>query len=1168
MEPGSIHRHICSFRELSLFYTSFPTSKKRLHLLLNENDALDREIRPLVEAIDYWEASLSRLPEPWGTYDPRAALLDGNNSTMPSKSPDLTWNTEQIPPSVSSKLVAYTTALGLCDILKLRARGPNLRERIVRHARRPGWIGNSKVCSHSLRVSVNRVRCEHESFIVSALEPATTAKDALDPTIRLANEIMSVELTSENAHIVHNFATIAFAISVMLKGYLEVPENLRLQTFGDTASLQTVLRRAAQYRRPLQLAVGYTILIAFADMMLSKDLLQYSDILLNTKRRGSDKPASIQRLELDTWDAVMSIVHGEVTPLQAYRSLMARWRQEKAIESLTEDESNFFAGDASIKAPRPPHLDHMFFTVLAEPLAPEVSLPKAALRHAHLLGSVSPTQYTLAIPAAPSANVGKENTSPVAPVGAQELHVTVPARPAANAPLSRIPLQESTGSSSVGQRGASVSDEDERAACANGAARKRTGPPPLASIGPRKSARLSTHQASASSSSAQPVSYAEAQVRRKSKKVAKGNESTNALNRIREPIDYHALIAQDKEALESLRSKLGLPSVLNAVKAPRINLEGPVNRYRPEHPVRIEAWDADRKRHEIELVFSTEEDNDTWGLIAAAELNCRVETDDGPLPLFIVGRGQKKAGRKSAFHLIPYSNSDKPDDAAQVQSLLRGRPVIVASGNKQLIVPWNFRSMESVVDAEKDVEIRDLSLAVPRDGSARVRSGTLRDVCYAGLLPLQNRRPLNAVNIPKHTSCGLPETPEDSGIRALHRTCDDHGCSKALPADSLRFGSVATTGAHELWQIAGHGFGTAIEVAIGRRLLVVATPKDERLSSSLNLWSDEDLNNAMLDLSRCHVETIVAQAGDKVIMQPNTAYASYTIDNTLCHGGYFLATSTLQLSIHGAIHAFFNSRSSTSFGHHVFEQQMNSLAAFFYRTLVLGDARELDEGHIPDVSTPQGLEDLIRFACGIFTLTIITPSTYMVTEDVALIRALEKAGVSLEEALDKYDISKTSYENRRQTVINRGRIIATLKHVFAKLTVQCGDRTLLDPWKDLFIPSLAWLLYALEDYHDRSTRSRQSTQNESNFLPSKEQFDRHIISAANQWPELLKGLSELKEQQDVVDSTEWIFPPDLHVSAKPLNAHVELQTRSEVYECGFSVLDTLYFYNRERYLKM
>lgn len=476
--------------------------------------------------------------------------------------------------------------------------------------------------------------------------------------------------------------------------------------------------------------------------------------------------------------------------------------------------------------------------------------------------------------------------------------------------------------------------------------------------------------------------------------------------------------------------------------------------------------------------------------------------------------------------------------------------------------------MESVSDAEKDVEIRDLSLAVPRDGLARVRSGTLRDMCYAGLLPLQNRRPLNAVNIPKHTSCGLPETPEDSGIRALHRTCDDHGCSKALPADSLRFGSVATTGAHELWQIAGHGFGTAIEVAIGRRLLVVATAKDERLSSSLNLWSDEDLNNAVLDLSRCHVETIVVQAGDKVIMQPNTAYASYTIDNTLCHGGYFLATSTLQRSIHGAIHAFFNPRSSASLEHHVFEQEMNSLAAFFYRTLVLGDARELDEGHIPDVSTLQGLEDLIRFACGIFTLTIIAPSTYMVTEDVALIRALEKAGVSLGEALDKYDISETSFENRRQAVINCGRITATLKHVFAKLTVQCGDRTLLDPWKDLFIPSLAWLLYALEDYHDRSTRSRQSTQNESNFLPSKEQFDRHIISAANRWPEVLKALSELKEQQNVVDSTDWTFPPNLHVSAKPLNAHVELQTRSEVYESGFSVLDTLYFYNRERYLKM
>ncbi|KAF6754402.1 hypothetical protein DFP72DRAFT_1170144 [Ephemerocybe angulata] len=1188
-------RHASSYRELCLFYTRFPTSKSRLVNALDLSNPKDKVIESLARAVDLWEEGF-RFRSPWGDWDGRMALKDDKHPIMPVESPKPSFGTQEVPISVSAKLLAYTTALGFLDIHKLRTGEPELREGILRHARRPGWIGKSKALKSifDLKSRLTSVMRD-ESELAHAIQNFDSSDSTtVDPTVSVANQIITLESQTGCLICVHNLAVIAFAVSVMLKGHLEVPENLPL--LGASGQVQTFLSKVLQYRRPLQMAVGYTSLIAFSDKMLSRESLNLSALLLDAKRRGSSKPRIISKLENQTWQAIMNIATGEMTAYEGFRALMGYWRKRGTVDKLTEDDSAFFFGD-TISLPRPGHLDHMFFTVLAEKPPPNLSLPPAALPHIHMVGDVRPKQYKeLARPtkvrrkAAVTAPVASPPSSPIEePTSSSSPAVpsrkrTAPAaiavvQPRKSARLStdstvqtvdrsRVPL--AAVAAPVAPRSSSVNHS-------HAAVRARLGAvtAPVASL-PSSPIEHPTSSSSAPSRKRRTsASVAVVQPRRLSTQTAVLSQGESSRPRPRRkqpakpswdrstPIDFPAFKEQDLEVLLPIGIEFmgtGLDTSISLEKD-RIDLEEPLSEQYKD-PLRITAWNANAEPREVELTFSTKEDYDCWAAIARAEQKSRVMEDGERKPLFACRDGnimtRENTLRESAFYLL--SHDDKLLKSPHLlQFRLRKRSIVV-HGYSDFLLKWDSEGMETVGDTGEIVQIHDLSIPVDEDHTPRLRTGTLKDVLLAGRKP---PRPLNAISLPKAKNYGLSLTPEATDMRALQRTRKLPGCSEAFPADELRFGLVATAGAHHPPHIDSRGLGTVVDIGIGQKLWAIIYPKDKRLSSSTTFWSHEKLDIRKIDFSQFYVEIMLLSAGNRLIMRSNTIHAVYTTENAICHGGHYLATTTLTDAIHGAVHSFFEGRIATNVDHPVFEQQMTSIAAYFYHHLVELNDRD-DGGYMLNPYTRQGFEDLIRFACGIQILGIVSPSMYTETDDPVVIKMLQKAKVSPKDALEMYNISQAPYESRRQLIFARGRVIATLKHVFAQVDVDT-PLEVLDPWRDLFIPSLAHLLYALQDYYDRSSRT-SSTDNNPFPLPTKELFDRQVESVAEQWPELLEGLGNLKKARGPVDSMDFDFPDNVYVSEASVGTPPVPMTTKEMLQSGICYVDRSYHFHFEYFM--
>jgi hypothetical protein len=78
-------------------------------------------------------------------------------------------------------------------------------------------------------------------------------------------------------------------------------------------------------------------------------------------------------------------------------------------------------------------------------------------------------------------------------------------------------------------------------------------------------------------------------------------------------------------------------------------------------------------------------------------------------------------------------------------------------------------------------------------------------------------------------------------------------------------------------------------------------------------------------------------------MRPATPHAVVTKEHAICHGAHFLAASSLQRTVLATIHNFFRGQVITNTDHPSFQGRMNSLASFFFKTLVYHDSRKLGE---------------------------------------------------------------------------------------------------------------------------------------------------------------------------------------------------------------------------------
>jgi hypothetical protein len=159
----------------------------------------------------------------------------------------------------------------------------------------------------------------------------------------------------------------------------------------------------------------------------------------------------------------------------------------------------------------------------------------------------------------------------------------------------------------------------------------------------------------------------------------------------------------------------------------------------------------------------------------------------------------------------------------------------------------------------------DFSMRIDNDLSKRHKNGTLADLLQ--IVELNDGKVLNGLDFPRPNAPPPPQSIA-SDLIAWDATLDLPWCKRAesYPSSSVRWGLAGTAGAHHFWHIDCDGFGTYIDVQVGKKWWVVAKPKDgesfDAFASINTFLGAYDLEEPGLD--RWTLEGILLGPGDRL----------------------------------------------------------------------------------------------------------------------------------------------------------------------------------------------------------------------------------------------------------------------------------------------------------------
>ncbi|KAH6880233.1 hypothetical protein BKA70DRAFT_1447519 [Coprinopsis sp. MPI-PUGE-AT-0042] len=912
-----------------------------------------------------------------------------------------------------------------------------------------------------------------------------------DPCYALANHAASAGAAKKAMTILRNISVIGFCISAMKRGHLEVPEDVAQlaptdQKIADQTyeNLRLLVADSKRTRQVLQLAVCISPLVAFLPMDLVKQSVCPEELLINHRRFGTEKPSKLRSIEDDIWRELFQLSDGVKTPSQVFVSCRQKadaWLKECALdpatctfygrESYIPFEPTMSPFNAYVSLLEGSHLSNAArYWVRDEgralqPSAP-YSQPPEIPSGIHViptlpLGSPSQTPSTLSQRSdRPSRAPSASTQPPQRPSRASSVRSQSPDSPphTRTTPAQPPDAPSQPPTSTKADKGKEKCDGvPMRTSLRLKALDKPTQPTPPQPLPPARPGKRKPKRSRNADLLETPNRV---QAQRGGSECDSGRNENLAGSPNDIPlVEYETILAISPDDLEEINDniahKIEMDEGYIYQYTPKalLTLDTPTQRHWPSSVRSHLLWDGTGGKHVYHPSIHNPADYDTWeDVFSAAQTS-----QNGCARPFFLDRAEE-----SIIYRCTEAEYSAMTDSA-VQDILR-RQNIVITGCSDRKVKFNLTGLESLGDLDEPVDIQDQSIELDDtdpDFQQRVCQGTLRLLYDASVAPPEFQKSLNAIGLPM-PEAGIRKAAYATDVRAFHRTKSDFACLRFLPGHAMLFGLAATVGAHHWWHVDSRGEATMVYVAVGQKLWVLAEPKDAARLWSTRVWSTEELDVRKLNYDKWHIEMVVLNAGDRLLMRPATPHAVLTTDNAICYGGHFLAASTLQRTVAGSIHTFFRGGVITNTNHPSFQSRMNTIACFFYKAIVLGDTHDLDEGHVPKFTTASGLTDLIVFACGIELQNAICPLSYKSTDDEHLVAMLENCGVSPDDALHRYDFSQSTHEMRVQNVHSRGRVIALLKFVFARIDViDDRDGARLDPWFDLFIPTLAWFIHAI-----------------------------------------------------------------------------------------------------------
>ncbi|TEB27312.1 hypothetical protein FA13DRAFT_1712685 [Coprinellus micaceus] len=185
-----------------------------------------------------------------------------------------------------------------------------------------------------------------------------------------------------------------------------------------------------------------------------------------------------------------------------------------------------------------------------------------------------------------------------------------------------------------------------------------------------------------------------------------------------------------------------------------------------------------------------------------------------------------------------------------------------------------------------------------------------------------------------------------------------------IPLNTLRFGCVATASSYEDFRVAVHGFGLYLEVRTGALWLLLGDRGEEE-----SIVPREHSFHG----GNVHYEPVRLEAGSGITIRPGTAVVWLALDHSVFVGSHWYASSTLTATAISIIQEFLGGTRAPSSSADMSSARLTlrRLVHFYYMVYTTGlffSRRTSEEcAHTPDVSTPEGLENLLSL-CNLMEL--------------------------------------------------------------------------------------------------------------------------------------------------------------------------------------------------------
>ncbi|KAJ2933954.1 hypothetical protein H1R20_g3125, partial [Candolleomyces eurysporus] len=482
----------------------------------------------------------------------------------------------------------------------------------------------------------------------------------------------------------------------------------------------------------------------------------------------------------------------------------------------------------------------------------------------------------------------------------------------------------------------------------------------------------------------------------------------------------------------------------------------------------------------------------------------------------------------SIFHILTRKQFDRMP-TQEIQKLLRNFCIVI-NEEERPEVQFDIPGLERVLGSiRQPTEIQDQSIAAEEGNfQHRITIGTPEDLYRNSTSDHALKKSLNALNFP-NPNAGIEVTPFSSEARAyLQTTAEPYCAALSMPIADIRWSLCATEGAHHYWHIDSNGFGTFIALACGVKVWAVAREMKPHDFASMNFWANPGLD--VTETRNIHfTEAIVLTSRQTLLMGPARPHAVWTLEPSLCQGGHFIATSTLDKTVAGIIHGFFLGNIITNTDH---EEIWNMLQ----RQMIFYHLAFQEDGHLPDLDTLPGLRSIFLFFCIIELQHVFCILSYREAQAVNYPHLRESELALL------FDVNAASKEHRWRRIYSRGVMrdlicyMASRYHFFSRTT---GNA--VDPYCDIFVPQVAWIIVAAQEYYRRVYGANPSpmppslTNNEElAFVPQKDVFEKQLDWAQSD-PLIGAAVQQLKAQGVVPDSIwpDWCFGASLRPVATP-----------------------------------